>query len=77
MSVSTLRTPEEDVLSLIHGWLLIHGDGDAVVPFEGSGARTDAAIAHSQLVVLAGAPHGCNVSHGEEFNAALLGFLKV
>ena len=57
--------------------LVIHGDGDAVVPFGGSGARTHAAIAHSQLVVLAGAPHGCNVSHAEEFNAALLGFLKV
>ncbi len=55
--------------------LVLHGDGDAIVPFEGSGARTHAAIAHSELVVIAGAPHGCNTSHPDEFNAALLAFL--
>ena len=55
--------------------LVIHGDGDAVVPFEGSGARTHAAIAGSELHVIAGAPHGCNVSHAEEFNRELLAFL--
>ncbi|QDH10655.1 alpha/beta hydrolase [Nocardioides dongxiaopingii] len=56
--------------------LVIHGDSDATVPFEGSGQRTHDAIADSELVVLAGAPHGCNVSHAEEFNAALLNFLR-
>jgi len=55
--------------------LVIHGDGDGTVPFEGSGQRTHAAIGHSQLVVLQGAPHGCNVSHAEAFNQALLDFL--
>ena len=55
--------------------LVIHGDGDGVVPFAGSGARTHAAVLHSELVVLQGAPHGCNVSHPAEFNAALLAFL--
>jgi len=56
--------------------LVIHGDADAVVPFEVSGKRTHAAIAGSQLVVVKGGPHGVNASHPEEFNAALLGFLK-
>lgn len=55
--------------------LVIHGDSDAIVPLEGSGARTSAAIRGSVLAVLRGAPHGCNVSHAEEFNAALIGFL--
>lgn len=55
--------------------LVVHGDSDATVPFEGSGKRTHAAIAGSELVVLADAPHGCNVSHAGEFNAALLAFL--
>ena len=55
---------------------VIHGDGDGVVDFHGSGARTHAAIAHSELNVLAAAPHGCNVSHPEEFNRALLDFLN-
>lgn len=56
--------------------LVLHGDSDAIVPIEGSGALTHAAIPGSRLVVLAGAPHGCNVSHAAEFNAALLEFLR-
>jgi pimeloyl-ACP methyl ester carboxylesterase len=56
--------------------LVIHGDGDAVVPFEVSGKRTAEAISGSELVVVAGAPHGFNVSHAAEFNAALLDFLQ-
>ena len=56
--------------------LVIHGDADAVVPFEGSGARTHKAIPQSALVLIPGAPHGCNVSHSDLFNAALLAFLK-
>jgi pimeloyl-ACP methyl ester carboxylesterase len=55
--------------------LVIHGDSDATVPFEGSGQRTHAAIAGSELVLLRDAPHGCNVSHADAFNAALLRFL--
>jgi len=56
--------------------LVIHGDGDATVPFEGSGARTHVAVPQSELVVLAGAPHGLNVSHADAFNTALLEFLR-
>ena len=55
--------------------LVLHGDGDATVPFEGSGARTHAALSGSELHVIAGAPHGLNVSHAEEFNRVLLDFL--
>ena len=53
----------------------LHGDSDGTVPFAGSGARTHAAISHSELILLAGAPHGCNVSHADQFNAALLALL--
>jgi non-heme chloroperoxidase len=56
--------------------LVIHGDADAVVPFAGSGQRTHRAVRHSQLVTVAGAPHGLNLSHAPAFNAALLDFLK-
>ena len=56
--------------------LVLHGDADAIVPIEGSGARTHAAVAGSELVVLEGAPHGCNTSHADAFNAALIEFLK-
>ena len=56
--------------------LVLHGDGDATVPFEGSGKRTHEAIEHSELHVIGGAPHGCNVSHAEEFNRVLIDFLE-
>lgn len=55
--------------------LVIHGDADAIVPFEHSGKRTAAAIAGAKLVVIKGAPHGLNASHPAEFNRALLDFL--
>lgn len=55
--------------------LVIHGDSDAIVPFEASGKRSAEAISGSQLVVIEGGPHGINASHTKEFNNALLGFL--
>lgn len=55
--------------------LIMHGDSDAIVPFEGSGQLTHKALKHSELVLVRGGPHGFNVSHKEEFNKALLDFL--
>ena len=55
--------------------LIIHGDSDAIVPFEASGKRSHEAISGSQLVLVEDAPHGLNVTHRERFNQALLDFL--
>jgi pimeloyl-ACP methyl ester carboxylesterase len=55
--------------------LIIHGDGDQTVPFASSGKRTHEALPGSRLHVIAGGPHGVNVSHADEFNDALLTFL--
>jgi non-heme chloroperoxidase len=55
--------------------LVIHGDADAIVPFEVSGARTHKAIPGSVLSLIKGAPHGFNLSHAAEFNKSLLAFL--
>lgn len=55
--------------------LIIHGEGDESVPLHGSARRTHAAIPGSELRVIADGPHGCHISHPEEFNAALLDFL--
>lgn len=55
--------------------LVIHGDSDAIVPFEVSGQRSAQTLADSQLVVISGGPHGLNASHPAEFNQALLAFL--
>lgn len=65
----------DDLAKVTVPTLVLHGDSDATVPFEGSGKRTHEAIAGSELVLLKDAPHGCNVSHAKEFNAALLDFL--
>jgi pimeloyl-ACP methyl ester carboxylesterase len=56
--------------------LVIHGDSDAIVPFEVSGKRTADAIPNSKLVLVPDAPHGLNVTHADTFNAELLAFLR-
>jgi pimeloyl-ACP methyl ester carboxylesterase len=66
----------EDLKNLTLPTLVIHGDSDAIVPFEGSGHRTHRAVHHSKLVKVKGAPHGLNVSHAPAFNDALLAFLR-
>jgi non-heme chloroperoxidase len=64
----------DDLTKVTVPTLVIHGDADAVVPFEGSGQRTHRAVPHSTLVSVKGAPHGFNVSHGPAFNEALVSF---
>jgi pimeloyl-ACP methyl ester carboxylesterase len=66
----------QDLKSVTVPTLVIHGDADAIVPIEASGLRTHQAVAHSQLVVVKGAPHGLNLSHARAFNGALLSFLN-
>jgi non-heme chloroperoxidase len=55
--------------------LVIHGDSDAIVPFEASGKRSHEMIGGSELVLVDAAPHGLNVTHTDQFNRALLDFL--
>ena len=66
----------DDLTAITRPTLILHGDADGIVPLPGSGARTHKAVPGSKMVVLAGAPHGCNVSHAEAFNAALIDFLR-
>jgi len=65
----------DDLAKITVPALVIHGDGDATVPFEGSGARTHEALAASELHVVAGGPHGVNVSHTDEWNRVVIAFL--
>jgi non-heme chloroperoxidase len=66
----------EDLKAFTIPTLVIHGDSDAIVPFEVSGRRTAEAIPDSTLVVVKDAPHGLNVTHANTFNAELLAFLR-
>ena len=66
----------EDLSKISVPTLVIHGDSDAIVPFEKSGERTAQAVPNATVHVIKGAPHGANVSHASEFNEALLTFLN-
>ncbi|MDQ3176057.1 MAG: alpha/beta hydrolase, partial [Actinomycetota bacterium] len=65
----------DDLAKITVPTLVLHGDSDATVPFEVSGKRTAATVAGAELVVIGDGPHGCNVSHADEFNRALVDFL--
>jgi pimeloyl-ACP methyl ester carboxylesterase len=66
----------DDLKAFTFPTLVIHGDSDAIVPFEVSGKRTAEAIEGSKLVLVKDAPHGLNVTHADTFNAELLAFLR-
>lgn len=65
-----------DVSKVTVPTLVIHGDSDSTVPFEVSGKRSHEMIPGSRLALIKGGPHGLNATHADEFNAALLDFLK-
>jgi len=65
----------DDVARITVPTLVIHGDSDAIVPFEVSGQRVHEQVTGSELVLLEHAPHGVTVSHTDAVNRALLEFL--
>jgi len=65
----------DDLAKITVPTLVIHGDSDAIVPFEASGKRSHDAISGSELVLIQDGPHGINASHSQQFNDALLTFL--
>jgi non-heme chloroperoxidase len=56
--------------------LVVHGEADAVLPIEATGARTAEAIAGSRLLRMQSAPHGLIVTRAAEFNRELLAYLE-
>jgi pimeloyl-ACP methyl ester carboxylesterase len=64
-----------DVAKIDIPTLVIHGDSDAIVPFEVSGKRVAETVPRAELHVIKGGPHGINATHPAEFNEALLAFL--
>ena len=55
--------------------LVIHGDGDQIVPFPVSGRRMPHFVPDAEVHVISGGPHGVLASHPDEVAAALLVFL--
>ncbi|MBE9001102.1 alpha/beta hydrolase [Nostoc sp. LEGE 12447] len=56
--------------------LIIHGDGDRILPFESTAKKLPQLIKDSRLVVIPGGPHAINWTHADQVNPVLLDFLK-
>ncbi|MBW4454158.1 MAG: alpha/beta hydrolase [Nostoc indistinguendum CM1-VF10] len=56
--------------------LIIHGDGDRILPFESTAKRLPQLIKDSRLVVIPGGPHAINWTHADQVNPVLLDFLE-
>lgn len=67
---------QDDLRAVDVPLLVIHGDGDQNVPFIKSAARVQTYVPDAALHIVADGPHGINVSHADEFNAALIEFLR-
>ena len=65
-----------DVRAITVPTLVVHGEADAVLPVESTGALIAEAIPDSRLVRMQGAPHGLIVTRAAEFNRELLAFLE-
>jgi pimeloyl-ACP methyl ester carboxylesterase len=65
-----------DMASIDVPTLVIHGDGDQVVPFETTGKVAAASIKGAELKVYKDAPHGFAVTHAQALNEDLLAFLN-
>lgn len=65
----------EDLKSFDIPTLIIHGDDDAVVPFEVSGQKTHKIIKNAKLTLIENGPHGLSFTHSDELNQTLIDFI--
>ena len=56
--------------------LILHGDDDQIVPIADAAMRSSKIVQKATLKVYKGAPHGLTITHKDQFNADLLGFIK-
>lgn len=56
--------------------LVVHGDADQTVPFEGSGKIAAGMIDRAHLEVVRGAPHGLFLTHTDTLNELLVKFIE-
>jgi non-heme chloroperoxidase len=65
----------QDVRRIDVPTLIVHGEGDRIVPITAGGRRSHELISGSHMLELPGAPHGLNWTHADDLNRELLGFL--
>jgi non-heme chloroperoxidase len=65
-----------DLKKFVVPTLIIHGDGDQIVPISASALASSKLVKYATLKVYPGAPHGLADTHKDQLNADLLAFLK-
>jgi 3-oxoadipate enol-lactonase len=55
--------------------LIVHGTADAAIPMARAGAVRDGLGGPVTFTAVDGAPHASNLTHPDEVNQAILGFL--
>jgi non-heme chloroperoxidase len=66
----------EDLKKIDIPMLVLHGDGDQIVPIGASGLMTAKLVKNATLKVYPGYPHGMAQIHADEINADIAAFLK-
>jgi non-heme chloroperoxidase len=66
----------EDLKRIDVPTLIVHGEDDQLVPIANTAMRSSKIIADATLKTYPGAPHLLTVTHRDQFNADMLGFLR-
>jgi len=66
----------EDLKAIDVPTLILHGDGDQIVPIDDSAKLQVKLVKNATLKIIPGAPHGMASTHKDIVNAALLEFLQ-
>jgi non-heme chloroperoxidase len=56
--------------------LVVHGDGDQIVPIDAAGRRSAEIVPNAILKIYAGAPHGLPITMSAKLNEDLLAFIR-
>lgn len=65
-----------DVPAITVPTLIIHGDGDKIVPIEASSNRTAEMLPNATYLVYDGAPHGLFITEKERLNEDMIAFFR-
>jgi non-heme chloroperoxidase len=66
----------EDLKAITLPTLVMHSEGDQIVPYVASGPKSAELLANGTLKTYQGFPHGMPTTHPQEINADILAFLQ-
>lgn len=66
----------EDLKAITVPTLVLHGEGDQIVPYQDAGVLSAKLVKHGTLKLYPGLPHGMLTTHADVINPDLLAFVK-